>query len=216
MCFSAMASFVAAGVTGAVGAAAVSRVSQRSQLPLAAIPLFFAAQQAVEGALWLTLPLAPDGPVPTTLTHLFLLFAKTFWPFFVPLAVLLVEPESIRRRVLIALCGIGTGVAIFFLGSILTYNHSAHILGGHVVYSAEPHLSETVRLAYLLTTCIAPMLSSYRAVQLLGLIVTAGSVITFFFYWDAFTSVWCFFAAAASVVILAHFERARRAQQLAP
>ncbi len=216
MCFSVTSSFLAAGVTGAVGAAAVSRVSQPSQLPLAAVPLFFAAQQVVEGALWLTLPVAPDGPVSTTLTYLFLLFAKAFWPFFVPFAVLLVEPESIRRRVLIALCGIGTGVAIFFLGSILTYNHSAHILGGHLVYSAEPHLSETVRLAYLLTTCIAPMFSSYRAVQLLGLIVTAGSVITFFFYWDAFTSVWCFFAAAASVVILAHFERARREQQLAP
>jgi len=216
MCFSVTSSFLAAGVTGAVGAAAVSRVSQPSQLPLAAVPLFFAAQQVVEGALWLTLPVAPDGPVSTTLTYSFLLFAKAFWPFFVPFAVLLVEPESIRRRVLIALCGIGTGVAIFFLGSILTYNHSAHILGGHVVYSAEPHLSETVRLAYLLTTCIAPMFSSYRAVQLLGLIVTAGSVITFFFYWDAFTSVWCFFAAAASVVILAHFERARREQQLAP
>lgn len=215
MCFSATASFVAAGVTGMAGAAAVSRVSQRSEIPLASIPLFFAAQQAVEGALWLTLPLAPDGPVSTTLTYLFLLFAKVFWPFFVPLAVLLVEPERIRRRILIALCAAGAGAAIFFLGSILTYNHSAHILGGHVVYSAEPHLPETVRFAYLVTTGIAPMFSSHRAVQLLGLIVTAGALVTFFFYWDAFASVWCFFAAAGSVVILTHFVQARRAQRLA-
>jgi hypothetical protein len=215
MCFSATASFVAAGVTSGVGAAALSRVSKLSQIPLAAVPLFFAAQQVVEGALWLTLPLAPDGPVSTMLTYLFLLFAKVFWPLFVPLAVLLVEPDGIRRRVLIALCVAGAGVAIFFLGSILTYNHSAHILGGHVVYSTEPHLPESVRLAFLVTTAIAPMLSSHRAVQLLGVIVTAGALITFFFYWQSFASVWCFFAAAGSVVILAHFERARRAQQLA-
>jgi hypothetical protein len=122
MCFSATASFVAAGVTGMVGAAAVSRISQQSEMPLAAIPLFFAAQQAVEGALWLTLPLAPDGPVSTSLTYLFLLFAKVFWPFFVPFSVLLVESELIRRRILIALCAAGAAVAIFFLGSIVTDN----------------------------------------------------------------------------------------------
>ena len=29
------------------------------------------------------------------------------------------------------------------------------------------------------------------------------------FYWQAFVSVWCFFAAAASVVILWHFARLR-------
>jgi hypothetical protein len=215
MCFSATASFVAAGVTGAVGAVSVSQVSRQSELPLASIPLFFAAQQAVEGALWLTLPVAPYGPVSTTLTYLFLLFAKVFWPLFVPIAVLLVEQERIRRRILIALCAAGAGVAVFFLGSILSNTHSAHILGGHVVYSSEPHLPETVRLAYLVTTGIAPMFSSHRAVQLLGLIVTAGSLVTFFFYWDAFASIWCFFAAAGSVVILTHFVQARRAQELA-
>ena len=30
------------------------------------------------------------------------------------------------------------------------------------------------------------------------------------FYWEAFVSIWCFFAAAASVVILCHFEWERR------
>ena len=75
---------------------------------------------------------------------------------------------------------------------------------------------ESVRLAYLVTTGIAPMLSSHRAIQLLGLIVTAGALVTYVYYWEAFTSVWCFFAAAGSVVILAHFvqaHRAHRAQQ---
>lgn len=213
MCFSATASFIAAGVTGAVGIAAVSQTSRWREAPLAAIPLFFAAQQGVEGILWLTLPVAPEGPASSALTYLFLLFAKVFWPFYVPLAVLLVEPESLRRRLLIATCAAGAGVALFFLGSILSNPYSAHIFGGHVVYSSEPQLPNTVRLAYLVTTGIAPMLSSHRAVQLLGLIVTAGALVTYFFYWDAFVSVWCFFAAAGSVVILTHFMRARRVQQ---
>lgn len=215
MCFSATASFIAAGVTGAVGAAVVSRVSRRSELPLAAIPLFFAVQQAVEGLLWLTLPVAPEGAASSALTWLFILFAKVFWPFYAPLAVLLVEPEQLRRRVLTIFCFAGAGIALFFLGSILSNTHSAHILGGHIVYSSEPHLPRMVGLAYLVTTGIAPMVSSHRAVQLLGLIVTAGSVLTYLYYWQAFVSVWCFFAAAGSVVILAHFVQARRVEQSA-
>jgi hypothetical protein len=42
--------------------------------------------------------------------------------------------------------------------------------------------------------------------------VLAGSALAYVFYWEAFVSVWCFFAAAASVVILLHFERSRRAR----
>jgi hypothetical protein len=215
MCFSATASFIAAGVTGAVGAAAVSRVSTPAGLPLAAIPLFFAAQQAVEGALWLTLPVAPEGAASSALTWLFLLFAKMFWPFYAPLAVLLVENEAVRRRILAVCCFAGAGVSLFFLGSILSNVHDAHILGGHIVYSSEPRLPRAVALTYLVTTGIAPIVSSHRAAQLLGLIVTAGSLLTYLYYWEAFVSVWCFFAAAGSVVILAHFLQARRVEQSA-
>jgi len=38
----------------------------------------------------------------------------------------------------------------------------------------------------------------------------AGLVVAYAFYWEAFISVWCFFAAAASVAILCHFEWLRR------
>jgi hypothetical protein len=62
MCFSATASFIAFGVTGAIGLASVSRIRSSNELPLAAIPLVFASQQGIEGLLWLTLPVAPGGP----------------------------------------------------------------------------------------------------------------------------------------------------------
>ena len=62
MCFSAPASFVAAAVTGAVGVAAMMRVHRREELPLAAMPLFFAVQQAIEGFLWLSLRRLRPGP----------------------------------------------------------------------------------------------------------------------------------------------------------
>jgi hypothetical protein len=59
----------------------------------------------------------------------------------------------------------------------------------------------------LLTPAIGlPLLmSSQRTVVVLGAIVVAYAL-----YWEAFVSVWCFFAAAASVAILCHFEWSRR------
>jgi len=53
-------------------------------------------------------------------------------------------------------------------------------------------------------------LSSHRTVTTLGFILLVGSVVAYVFYWEAFVSVWCFFAATASGVILFHFEAARR------
>jgi hypothetical protein len=53
-------------------------------------------------------------------------------------------------------------------------------------------------------------LSSHAAIKVLGMIVTAGSAVTYCLYWEAYTSVWCFFSAPASSVIVFHFEKARQ------
>ena len=94
MCFSAPASFVTAGLTGAIGIIALTRASEPRQLPFAATPLFFAVQQGIEGLLWLNLPLAPDGHLSTALAFSYLVFAEAFWPVFVPIAVWLIEPSQ--------------------------------------------------------------------------------------------------------------------------
>ena len=57
MCFSATVSFSAAGLLGLTGIATLVQVRKSAELPLAATPLLFAAQQTVEGALWLSVPL---------------------------------------------------------------------------------------------------------------------------------------------------------------
>lgn len=215
MCFSATASFVAFGITGAVGLAAVARTRHLNELPFAVIPLFFASQQGIEGLLWLTLPVAPQGPASSLLTYIFLILAKVLWPAYAPLAVLIVEPEQRRRWLLMVCFAVGAGTAVYFLGSILSSSHSAFIQNGHIVYSGEQNLPNIMVLLYLAATGVAPALSSQRIVALFGTVVLVGSIITYLFYWEAFTSVWCFFAAVGSVVILAHFEHTRRIHQSA-
>jgi len=212
MCFSATASFTAAAITGGIGLVTLSRVSNRAEVPLAAVPLLFAVQQAIEGGLWLTLDYGLAPGLATPLTYGFLLFAEVWWPLFVPLAVLLAEPDARRRRLMLAPLLLGAGAGLFLLWSILTHAHRAVVIDEHIVYASERPYPLILGAAYFIGTVMPPLLSSRRTVAVLGLIVLAGAAIAYIVYWQAFVSVWCFFAAVASGIILFHFEQLRRAR----
>ena len=210
MCFSAPASFVTAGITSAIGVVALSQVKYPREIPLAATPLFFALQQSIEGLLWLNLPAAPNGYLVTALTFLYLFFAEAFWPLYAPIAVWLIEPGEHRRQLMLVCLGVGAGVGAYLLWWILDHSHLATILDYHIVYGPGYRQPAAVGFGYLVATGLPLMLSSQRTVVALGAIVLTGLVVAYAFYWEAFISVWCFFAAVASVAILCHFEWSRR------
>lgn len=216
MCFSATSSFVAAAVTGAIGIGCLMNAPTARHRPLAAMPLLFAAQQAAEGVLWLTLPSAPNAALATPLTLLFLLYAKVFWPIYTPLSILLIEPDARRRTIMLGLLAVGVIVGLILLADILSTGHEAAILGGHIVYGARDAYPASLVAAYLVATCLTPLSSSHAAVRLLGCIVITGASITYAVYWQAFTSVWCFFAALGSAVIYRHFARAAGTRTTVP
>src|SRR5579864_5420627 len=210
MCFSAPASFVTAGLTGAIGIIALTRVSEPRQLPFAATPLFFAVQQGIEGLLWLDLPLAPDGYLSSALTFVYLFFAEAFWPVYAPVAVWLIEPSAHRRLLMVVCLGAGAGVGTYLMWWILGHPHLATIQDYHIVYGTGYRQPDAVGVAYIAATGLPLLLSSRRTVVVLGAIVLVGLVVAYALYWEAFISVWCFFAAAASVAILCHLEWSRR------
>jgi hypothetical protein len=209
MCFSATASFVTAAVTGAAGLVALTRADRREDIALAATPLFFAVQQTIEGLLWLKLPTDPNGLSTSVLTLMFLILAKVLWPAFVPLAVFLVEPDRRRRQALLGFVGVGVAVALYFVWSVASHTVTSRIGDNHIVYGGEPVAPLGIQLAYFVVTGLTATLSSFRTLRVFAGIVLVGSVISYVFYWEAFSSVWCFFAAAASAVIVFHFERVR-------
>jgi uncharacterized protein DUF6629 len=105
-----------------------------------------------------------------------------------------------------------SAVGAYFLWLIFSHPHLATILEGHIVYVTEYRQPDTVGIAYLAATGLPLLLSSQRTLVVLGAIVLVGLVAAYAYYWEAFISVWCFFAAAASVTILCHFERSRRSR----
>jgi hypothetical protein len=213
MCFSATASFVTAGLTGTLGIMALTRAEGPRAWPLAAIPLFFAVQQSIEGMLWLSLMTEPQGLMATELPLAFLFFAEVFWPVYVPIAVFLVEPNAKRRHLMLVFLAVGIGVGAYLLWWILGHDHGAAIIDGHIVYYTEDRHSDALGLTYLAATGLPGLVSSRRSVLALGFIILIGAAVAYAFYWEAFVSVWCFFAAAASGMILWHFERSRSRRQ---
>jgi len=173
------------------------------------MPMIFAVQQAVEGLLWLSMDQV-NPAVPAELAFLFLIFAYVFWPIYTPIAVLLLEARPVRRRLLVLSAGAGLGLGAHLLWWLLAHPHTVSAAGHHLVYETGYNATLPVALAYFISANFPLMLSSHRWIQRLGFVIFLGSGVAYLSYWAAFVSVWCFFAAAASVMILGHFEAARR------
>lgn len=206
MCFSATASFIVAGVAAATGVVCLRRLKRPQDLALAAAPLVFAAQQTIEGLQWLALAQAPPADSSAALALTYLIIAKAFWPAYAPLAVWLAEPDARRRLYMLPWMAAGLAVGGHLLLDVLVRPHTATVLNGHVAYLSDYDLTPVVALGYLGATTAPLLLSSHRAVAMLGAVVLAAAVLTATIFPSAILSVWCFFAAGASGLLAFHFQ----------
>lgn len=207
MCFSATASLSAAAVTGSVGLFALCSAAtkhDRRILPFAMFPLLFAAQQLVEGLLWLDLAEGEPGVLRAVLINAFQGYAEVFWPVFAPLAVFLIEPKGWRRRLILFCLIIGVALSAYLLAMMIAYPYAASIGSGHIVYNNSHQYPSGIEVPYVLATTISLFLSSHKAVQFLAIIILIGFTVAYVSFYQAYISVWCFFAAAASVLVYLH------------
>lgn len=217
MCFSPAASFAAAAVTGALGVIAIARTRRPQDLPLALTPLLFATQQLLEGFIWLDLPMAPHGANTVALVLAYLVFAQVLWPVWAPFAVLSLEPDVRRRRLIWPCLLVGACVSAYLLWRLVTLGATATVQAGHIAYDTGHGHVVVVGAAYLIAVLLAPLLSSSRTVVGLGVIVGLGWAVAYTAYLASFQSIWCYVAAVASGAVVAHFEIAhRRENALAP
>ncbi|MBL8838584.1 MAG: hypothetical protein JNL66_20195 [Alphaproteobacteria bacterium] len=205
MCFSATASFAVAAGTGVVGTFTLAHVRSARELPLAIVPLVFAVQQAVEGLLWLLLEGGGRDALVGFAATTFAVFALVVWPVLASLAPLLIEARPGRVRVLSILFALSLGLSGYFLVVIIGHPYGVAIAGHSLQYDNGVVYPGLPRLAYVLATCAPLLVSSHRAMRLLGVTVSVGLAVSLAVYYDALFSVWCFFAAASSVLVYAHF-----------
>ena len=203
MCFSATASFTASAVLLGIGALTLRRVERPGDRALAAIPILFAIQQALEGLVWLSLNGKIHGMLGPA-TQVYSLFSHVLWPIYVPLAVWLAEPPGSRRRGLFGFMVAGAAVGGFLLYGMIVKPIVARPVGQHIDYDS-PHLYVAAVLAlYLAATTVSQMLSSHRWIRWFGVLALGSAVAAYVAYAQWFISVWCFFAALLSGVIYLH------------
>ncbi len=205
MCFSASASFTAAGLLLGLGGVAARRTRCVAELPYALIPFWFGVQQLMEGALWLTFGEPQQACLNAVLTQGFSAFSQVIWPLYIPLAVWLLEPAGWRRHAIAVLSVAGATVSVYLLWYLVQVPAVAQPEGRHIAY-IFPHFHQPLATAlYLLGACVSPLLSRFGRVRWFGALATLSLLVTAFFYAQWLISVWCFFCAVLSSVIVLHF-----------
>ncbi|MFH0920815.1 MAG: DUF6629 family protein [Fibrobacterota bacterium] len=203
MCFSAEASITAGVLLSFVGTETLRKVHKPSQIVFAGIPLFFASQQFTEGVVWLTIPHQEYAVLQAMATYVFLAMAQVIWPMMVPISVLLMEHNKIRKRILVAFLAMGTVVALYYVYGLVFYHAHAEISFMHIAYqSTFKNSYSTIPVGlYLVATILPLFISSVKRTSVLGVIIGLSFVVSLVFYMKCLTSVWCFFAAVVSFVI---------------
>lgn len=203
MCFSAAASFAAGGALSVAGGLTIAQVKEKSELPLASIPLLFGIQQAIEGAVWLSF----SSPILNTIaTYAYSMFSHVLWPIFVPLSVLLIENDPTRKNILRLISFLGLAVGLYLLYFIVFEPVTAHVINNSIAYHS-PHLYVYLIMAlYLIVTCGSCLFSSHRIINLFGVVLLISFAIAAWFFVDTFFSVWCFFAAVLSIIVYWYFQ----------
>ncbi len=207
MCFSATANFVGSGVLFGVGIVTLTKVKHRRELLFASLPTLFAVHQFMEGFVWLGL----DGILSPAVAHdmgaAFMLYAQGLLPFLVPLSVFLFEHDAKSRKRMVPFVALGLATALYILWALTAYPFQVYVHANTIVYTDQGTANIAIGILYVVTTCGSLFLSKIRPMVLFGVanLVILLAVLAYKRY--AYTSLWCAYAAVASVIILIYFWR---------
>jgi len=166
----------------------------------------FGVQQIIEGTVWLSfqygLPFLNQ-----IATYSFVIFAYVLWPILIPFSIGFMEPDIHRKKILFLFQFIGSATGLYLLYFILTHPISSLIVNESIAYTAPIKYGVLLVASYVLATCISCLFSSYRIINMLGIIATLSLTIAYYFYTASYESVWCFFAAILSGMVYLYFKR---------
>jgi len=205
MCFSASVNFVGSGVLGTIGVATLTHVKHRRELLFASLPLLFAVHQLMEGFVWLGLDGTLSPAVARDMGAAFMLYAQGLLPLLLPLSVWLFEPTAKSRRRMVPFLVVGGATTLYILWALTAYPFQVYVKQNSLVYVNSATNHTAVGLFYVIATCGSLFFSKIKDMVVFGaanlIILLAVMAVKRY----AFTSLWCAYAAVASVIILAYF-----------
>jgi hypothetical protein len=194
MCFSAPVSFASSAGLALIGGASIKHAIKRDLL-LASAPLFFAAQQFVEGLIWVS---DIQGGTVTLLGYIFLFFAYLWWPIFIPVAVYLHEGEHKSKKYILIFAAIGIFVTAYLLATMVTHPLTVGIYDHHITYSTDGYLPAWIAVLYVISVAGSFFVSKSNFVRFFGVMTVASALLAYAITSVSFASVWCLFAALLS------------------
>jgi hypothetical protein len=217
VCFSPQGDLIGGVAVAAIGVDAFRRTAGRSgQLMLAGLPLLLGAHQIDESLVWWGLQGHVAASLGRAAMWIYLAIALLVVPVLVPAAILRLESGR-RRWALVPFVLLGTAVAAVLLATMVRGPVTVTMGLYHLAYSIGLHDGIVVVGLYVVATCGALLVSSYRHVKIFGLANLVAVAVLARLTADGFASLWCFYAALASGAIWLHlrFSRDHRAHPYA-
>lgn len=204
MCFSAEASFISSAVLTISGVVAIKKSKTNQLKVFAAIPFLFGIQQFMEGLIWVNLAHSDYKSWTSLATNSFLFFAWIVWPTYIPLSARVLETNESRKKILNVLLAIGVVVSLLMVYRMLFHHVEAEIQGYHINYSMDFKFKfqDLFGAFYFIPIVFSYFISSVKRMWLLGAMALITFAITAIFYREHLISVWCFFAAITSIMVL--------------
>lgn len=204
MCFSAEADLVSGVVLSGVGVDALRHLPHRRYLPLAVLPLLFGVHQLIEAFAWWGL----EGRVPPeagrAAVWAYLAIAFLVLPPLVPTAMLSAEVDPGRRRRLMPLVVLGLAVAAALVPGLIDDRAGAEVACRYIAYDAGVPYAGFLLPFYVAATCGPMLLSGNRSFVVFGVANLAAVGMLSWLLAGGVISLWCAWAAVASVIIARH------------
>lgn len=201
MCFSPFASFAGAGLLSIIGLLSFSYAGKKSSLQmLSTTPWLFALQQLCEGFLWI---FGPQTTIGYYSGYLFFYIAVAIWPLWIGLSMFFAEVNRYRKKLMIPF--ICASVVWLFITTIVIMRYPLMIIiQNNINYQLMTPfvIPEFIIVLYLLLVAAPLFLSNLPYAHLFAYSVIGACAISYWLWYHAFGSVWCFFAAWLSMVIL--------------
>ena len=210
VCVSAEASFGLTGLLAPVGIYCIKSAAERDRtaLPISAVPLMFGFQQFCEGLVWVGVGRG-DKELARSAGTAFLFFALAFWLFWIPFSAVFLEQRRKIKMVLVLAATLGLIGGVVLLIPVVENPHALQItVVRHSIrydYPDPPALKIAPQLVwhlfYLAIVSMPLFLLKNKKLIWFNTALVASAVISHAYFYYAFASIWCFFAASLSLCL---------------